>query len=169
MEQRISLVTLGVDDLARARRFYEGLGWHTNARPEDDVVFFQAGGMILARWERASPVKRGRPSGAATRARSRIQTGTRGRSRTTRAGRSSPTAPSGSPQILDVVREEGYPLRRTYVRSASYPGDAMLTGRQQEIWTFLTRYVDEHGYPPTVREIGEAVGLASPSTVHAHL
>jgi repressor LexA len=45
----------------------------------------------------------------------------------------------------------------------------MLTGRQQEIWTFLTRYVDEHGYPPTVREIGEAVGLASPSTVHAHL
>jgi repressor LexA len=45
----------------------------------------------------------------------------------------------------------------------------MLTGRQQEIWTFLTRYVDEHGYPPTVREIGSAVGLASPSTVHAHL
>jgi repressor LexA len=45
----------------------------------------------------------------------------------------------------------------------------MLTGRQQEIWTFLTQYVDEHGYPPTVREIGEAVGLASPSTVHAHL
>jgi len=45
----------------------------------------------------------------------------------------------------------------------------MLTGRQQEIWNFLTHYVDEHGYPPTVREIGEAVGLASPSTVHAHL
>ena len=45
----------------------------------------------------------------------------------------------------------------------------MLTGRQQEIWTFLTRYVDGHGYPPTVREIGQAVGLASPSTVHAHL
>ena len=45
----------------------------------------------------------------------------------------------------------------------------MLTGRQQEIWSFLTSYVDEHGYPPTVREIGEAVGLASPSTVHAHL
>jgi len=44
-----------------------------------------------------------------------------------------------------------------------------LTGRQQEIWTFLVSYVDEHGYPPTVREIGEAVGLASPSTVHAHL
>ena len=44
-----------------------------------------------------------------------------------------------------------------------------LTGRQQEIWTFLVEYVDGHGYPPTVREIGEAVGLASPSTVHAHL
>jgi repressor LexA len=44
-----------------------------------------------------------------------------------------------------------------------------LTGRQQEIWTFLVDYVDGHGYPPTVREIGEAVGLASPSTVHAHL
>ncbi len=45
----------------------------------------------------------------------------------------------------------------------------MLTGRQQEIWDFLVDYVDHHGYPPTVREIGEAVGLASPSTVHAHL
>ena len=45
----------------------------------------------------------------------------------------------------------------------------MLTGRQQEIWDFLVEYVEGHGYPPTVREIGEAVGLASPSTVHAHL
>ena len=45
----------------------------------------------------------------------------------------------------------------------------MLTPRQQEIWEFLVGYVDGHGYPPTVREIGEAVGLASPSTVHAHL
>ncbi len=45
----------------------------------------------------------------------------------------------------------------------------MLTTRQQEIWGFLVEYVDHHGYPPTVREIGEAVGLASPSTVHAHL
>ena len=44
-----------------------------------------------------------------------------------------------------------------------------LTTRQQEIWEFLVGYVDGHGYPPTVREIGEAVGLASPSTVHAHL
>jgi repressor LexA len=45
----------------------------------------------------------------------------------------------------------------------------MLTERQQEIWDFLVEYVDRHGYPPTVREIGERVGLASPSTVHAHL
>jgi repressor LexA len=45
----------------------------------------------------------------------------------------------------------------------------MLTARQQEIWQFLVDYVDRHGYPPTVREIGQAVGLASPSTVHAHL
>src|SRR5947207_12886958 len=51
-------------------------------------------------------------------------------------------------------------------------GDDQLvesTGRQREIWTFLVDYVGRIGYPPTVREIGEAVGLASPSTVHAHL
>ena len=45
----------------------------------------------------------------------------------------------------------------------------MLTSRQRQIWDFLIEYVDRHGYPPTVREIGGAVGLASPSTVHAHL
>src|SRR6266852_3350193 len=45
----------------------------------------------------------------------------------------------------------------------------MLTPRQRQIWEFLVDYVDRQGYPPTVREIGEAVGLASPSTVHAHL
>jgi repressor LexA len=45
----------------------------------------------------------------------------------------------------------------------------VLTARQQEIWNYLVEYVDQHGYPPTVREIGEHVGLASPSTVHAHL
>ena len=45
----------------------------------------------------------------------------------------------------------------------------MLTPRQRQIWDFVVEYVDRHGYPPTVREIGEAVGLASPSTVHAHL
>lgn len=47
--------------------------------------------------------------------------------------------------------------------------ETALTDRQTEIWHFLVEYVDGHGYPPTVREIGEHVGLASPSTVHAHL
>ena len=52
MEQRVSLVTLGVRDLQRARRFYEALSWRTGAAPDDDVVFFEAGGMILALWDR---------------------------------------------------------------------------------------------------------------------
>jgi uncharacterized protein len=52
MEQRVSLVTLGVGDLARARAFYEALGWQSGAAPADDVVFFQAGGMIFALWGR---------------------------------------------------------------------------------------------------------------------
>ena len=52
MDQRLSLVTLGVSDLGRARRFYEALGWTTRAEPDDDVVFFQAGGMIVALWGR---------------------------------------------------------------------------------------------------------------------
>jgi catechol 2,3-dioxygenase-like lactoylglutathione lyase family enzyme len=53
VEQRVSLITLGVGDLARARAFYEALGWRTGAEPDDDVVFFQAGGMIVALWDRA--------------------------------------------------------------------------------------------------------------------
>jgi hypothetical protein len=52
MEQRVSLVTLGVEDLPRARAFYEALGWSTGAGPEDDVVFFQMKGMIVALWDR---------------------------------------------------------------------------------------------------------------------
>jgi len=52
MEQRLSLVTLGVSDLARSRAFYEALGWKSGAAPADDVVFFQAGGMIVALWSR---------------------------------------------------------------------------------------------------------------------
>jgi catechol 2,3-dioxygenase-like lactoylglutathione lyase family enzyme len=54
VEQRVSLVTLGVSDLAGARAFYEALGWKTGAEPDADVVFFQAGGMILALWDRAA-------------------------------------------------------------------------------------------------------------------
>jgi predicted lactoylglutathione lyase len=52
VKQRVSLITLGVADLGRARRFYEALGWETGADPEDDVVFFQAGDMVLALWDR---------------------------------------------------------------------------------------------------------------------
>lgn len=53
MEQRLSLLTLGISDLDRARNFYEALGWKTGASPDDDVAFFQAGGMIVALWGRA--------------------------------------------------------------------------------------------------------------------
>jgi len=53
MRQRVSVVTLGVRDLARARRFYTALGWETVAEPGDDVCFFQAGDMVLALWDRA--------------------------------------------------------------------------------------------------------------------
>jgi uncharacterized protein len=53
MDQRMSLITLGVPDLEEARKFYEALGWKTGAAPDDDVVFFQAGGMIVALWDRA--------------------------------------------------------------------------------------------------------------------
>jgi uncharacterized protein len=52
VDQRLSLITLGVADLARARAFYEGLGWTTRAEPDDDVVFFQTGCMIVALWPR---------------------------------------------------------------------------------------------------------------------
>ena len=47
--------------------------------------------------------------------------------------------------------------------------DLKLTKRQQEIFEFIKRYSAKHGYPPTVRDIGKAIGLGSPSTVHAHL
>ena len=53
MEQRVSLITLGVADLARSRAFYEHLGWTTRAAPDDDVAFFQAGGLVVALWGRA--------------------------------------------------------------------------------------------------------------------
>jgi predicted lactoylglutathione lyase len=52
MDQRVSLVTLGVSDLARAKAFYTALGWTSGAAPADDVIFFQAGGMIVALWGR---------------------------------------------------------------------------------------------------------------------
>ncbi len=57
MEQRVSLVTLGVADLARARAFYQALGWKTDSDPEQGVVFFQAGGMIVGLWDRSELAK----------------------------------------------------------------------------------------------------------------
>ncbi len=52
MEQRLSLVTLAVADLERARAFYAALGWSTRAAPADDVAFYQCGCMILGLWAR---------------------------------------------------------------------------------------------------------------------
>jgi catechol 2,3-dioxygenase-like lactoylglutathione lyase family enzyme len=52
MEQRVSLVTLGATDLRRSRAFYEALGW-SGESPDGSVVFFQAGGMVLALWDRS--------------------------------------------------------------------------------------------------------------------
>jgi predicted lactoylglutathione lyase len=53
VKQRVGVITLGVTDLANARAFYEALGWKTGAAPADDVVFFQAGGTVVALWDRA--------------------------------------------------------------------------------------------------------------------
>ena len=57
MEPRVSLITLGVADLERARAFYEALGWRSDSKPEDGVAFFQSGGMVLALWSRAELAK----------------------------------------------------------------------------------------------------------------
>jgi catechol 2,3-dioxygenase-like lactoylglutathione lyase family enzyme len=54
MQQRVSVVTLGVTDLDHARAFYEALGWTSPSKPDEDVVFFQSGGMVVALWSRAS-------------------------------------------------------------------------------------------------------------------
>jgi catechol 2,3-dioxygenase-like lactoylglutathione lyase family enzyme len=54
VDQRVSAITLGVDDLARSRDFYESLGWSSSCPPDSEVVFFQAGGMVFALWSRTS-------------------------------------------------------------------------------------------------------------------
>lgn len=54
MEQRLSLVTLGVEDMVRARAFYAALGWQAGGPSNDDVTFFQAGGMIVGLYGRAA-------------------------------------------------------------------------------------------------------------------
>jgi hypothetical protein len=50
VEQRISLVTLGVNDLGVARAFYEAIGWRGAQQPDNEVCFFQAGGMVFGLW-----------------------------------------------------------------------------------------------------------------------
>lgn len=50
MDQRLSVVTLGVTDLARSRGFYESLGWTGGVQPDDEVCFFQAGGLVISLW-----------------------------------------------------------------------------------------------------------------------
>jgi repressor LexA len=60
-------------------------------------------------------------------------------------------------------------LAGTVIEHMFAEGGQMVSDRQRAILDYLRDFVDEHGYPPTVREIGEAVGLRSPSTVHAHL
>jgi len=52
MEPRVSLITLGVADLERSRTFYEALGWRSDSKPEDGVVFFQSGSMVFGLWSR---------------------------------------------------------------------------------------------------------------------
>ena len=52
MKPRLSVVTLGVSDFSRAKKFYEALGWD-GISPDGEVVFFQSGGMVLALWSRA--------------------------------------------------------------------------------------------------------------------
>ncbi|HEY4428026.1 MAG TPA: VOC family protein [Solirubrobacteraceae bacterium] len=52
MRQRVTVITLGVSDLVRARAFYEELGWRSHTPAEMDVAFFQAGGMVLSLWDR---------------------------------------------------------------------------------------------------------------------
>ena len=75
----VSLVTLGVRDLARARAFYEALGWRTGAQPDDDTVFFQTGCMIVGLWDRgcsprtAAPMTREAGAGSRSRTTSPVQ------------------------------------------------------------------------------------------------
>ena len=53
MDQRLSLITLGVSDVERARAFYGALGWEEDGDPSMDVAFFQCPGMVVALWDRA--------------------------------------------------------------------------------------------------------------------
>src|SRR4051812_48723326 len=70
---------------------------------------------------------------------------------------------------LASVRGPRYLPEHMFPSPSVRSDDVDLTKRQQEIFDFIKKYSAKHGYPPTVRDIGKAVGLASSSTVHAHL
>ena len=57
MEPRVSLITIGVAHLERSRRFYEALGWRSDSKPEEGVVFFQSGSMVFGLWSRTELAK----------------------------------------------------------------------------------------------------------------
>ncbi len=75
--------------------------------------------------------------------------------------------------MFGFSRNSGYPVRSKHegapMNERSGAERAELTGRQRQILDYILRTVHDRGYPPSVREIGEAVGLNSPSTVHSHL
>lgn len=81
-------------------------------------------------------------------------------SRTAGSGRRSPTGSHGPGEV-----SAGEPA----VAESGAPGDGPLGTKRREILDFIAAQIRERGYPPSVREIGEAVGLTSSSTVHAHL
>lgn len=119
MDQRLSLITLGISDLDRARSFYEALGWKTGAAPDDDVAFFQVGGMVVALWNRAklaedSAVKEGSGWGGIT-----LAYNTR------------------SPQEVDDVIEEARAAGATIGRE---PAETFWGG-------YSAVFVDPDGYP----------------------
>src|SRR5262245_8699176 len=85
-----------------------------------------------------------------------------------------PPAQWGAEYSPALIPSSGRASLRTHVRPSArhaHPEEPVmdLTKRQQEIFDFIKRYSNDFGYPPTVRDIGKAVGLASSSTVHAHL
>ena len=119
MEQRVSLITLGVADLARARRFYEAMGWHSDTDPELDVVFFQCNCMVLALWDRAqlaedSGVEDGGGWGGCT-----------------------PAQNVGSPEQVDEVIEQARAAGATIAR----PGAATFWGGYSGV------FIDPDGHP----------------------
>ena len=119
MEQRLSVVTLGVSDLARSRAFYEALGWTTGAAPDDDVVFFQSGGMVVALWGRSQLAE---DSGV---------TGGRG------WGGDHACAQRGSPAEVDSVMSEADGAGATITRRA---GETFWGG-------YSGVFLDPDGYP----------------------